>query len=47
MKTTLQDAVKGMEVKNWEKREYSSGQRVVYVRFVPKKPAVIVNMKEG
>ena len=43
----LNEAIKGMEVKNWEKREHSSGQCVVYVRFVPKEPAVTFDVKEG
>ena len=35
MKTikTLQEAVTGMVVNDWEERIYSSGRRVVYVRY--------------
>jgi len=43
----LQEAIKGMAVKSWELREYSSGKRKVYVRFVPKRSAPIVNVKEA
>ena len=32
-KKKLNDAIKGMYVRNWEIREDSSGRRVVYVRF--------------
>ena len=42
---TLAEAIKGMEVKNWEMREHSDGRCVVYVRFVPKPPAVTVEVK--
>ena len=37
-KKKLSDAIKGMQVKNWEARENSDGKRVVYVRFIPKVP---------
>ncbi len=47
MKKTLSEAIKGMQVKNWEVRENSFGKRVVYVRFVPKTPTVTVNVKES
>ena len=47
MKKTLAETIKGMEVKNWEKREHSNGKSVVYVRFVPKQPDVTVEVKEG
>ena len=46
MKKKLQEAIKGMEVKSWEAREYSDGKRVVYVRFAPKATAVTVNVVE-
>ena len=46
MKKKLQEAIKGMEVKNWEVREHSNGKRKVYVRFVPKATAVTVNVVE-
>ena len=42
----LQEAIKGMAVKSWELREYSSGKRKVYVRFVPKKPIETMSVKE-
>ena len=47
-KTTmkLQEAIKGMGVKSWERRENSSGKCTVYVRFVPKKPIETKNVKE-
>ena len=35
-----------MTVKNWELREHSSGKRRVYVRFVPKKTAPTMSVKE-
>ena len=44
MKTTLADAIKGMQVKNWEVREHSDGKRAVYVRFAPKEPTLTVNV---
>ena len=47
MKKTLSEAIKGMQVKNWEVRENSLGKRVVYVRFVPKTPSVTVNVNES
>ena len=31
----LNEAIKGMGVKSWERRENSSGKRKVYVRFSP------------
>ena len=42
----LHEAIKGMEVKSWERRENSSGKRKVYVRFVPKKPVETMSAKE-
>ena len=47
-KTTmkLQEAIKGMGVKSWERRENSSGKCTVYVRFVPKSSAPTVSVKE-
>ena len=46
MKKTLAEAVKGMQVKNWEVREHSNGKRVVYVRFAPKEPAITMNVNQ-
>ena len=43
----LNEAIKGMEVKGWERRESSNGKCVVYVRFAPKSPAPTVNVKEA
>ena len=43
----LHEAIKGMEVKSWERRESSDGKCTVYVRFVPKSPAPTVNVKEA
>ena len=43
----LNEAIKGMAVKNWERRENSDGKRVVYVRFAPKESSVTVDVKEG
>ena len=43
----LNEAIKGMAVESWEAREYSSGRRKVYVRFVPKKPVETVDVKEA
>ena len=43
----LNEAIKGMEVKSWERRENSSGKCTVYVRFVPKSSAPTVNVKEA
>ena len=42
----LNEAIKGMEVKSWERRENSSGKCTVYVRFVPKSSAPTVSVKE-
>ena len=42
----LNEAIKGMEVKSWERRENSNGKCTVYVRFVPKKPAPTISVKE-
>ena len=42
----LQEAIKGMGVKSWERRENSSGKCTVYVRFVPKKPIETMDVKE-
>ena len=46
MKKKLSDAIKGMQVESWEVREHSSGKRKVYVRFVPKKTAPTMSVKE-
>ena len=43
----LNEAIKGMEVKSWERRENSSGKCTVYVRFVPKSSAPTVSVKEA
>ena len=43
----LQDAIKGMKVKNWEIREDSNGKRIVYVRFVPKTPDFEISVNEA
>ena len=42
----LQEAIKGMGVKSWERCENSSGKCKVYVRFVPKKPIETMDVKE-
>ena len=42
----LNEAIKGMEVKSWERRENSNGKCTVYVRFVPKSSAPTVSVKE-
>jgi hypothetical protein len=42
----LHEAIKGMEVKSWERRENSNGKCTVYVRFVPKSSAPTVSVKE-
>jgi hypothetical protein len=43
----LHEAIRGMEVKSWERRENSSGKCTVYVRFVPKSSAPTVSVKEA
>jgi hypothetical protein len=43
----LNEAIKGMEVKSWERRESSNEKCVVYVRFAPKSSAPTINMKEA
>ena len=40
----LQEALRGMKVKNWEMRVNDRGRRVVYVRFAPKEPAITMNV---
>ena len=47
MKKSLQEAIKGMQVRNWEVREHSNGRRVVYVRFEEKRPSLTVDVKES
>ena len=47
MKKKLADAIRGMQVESWEVREYSSGTRKVYVRFVRKKPVVTVEVSQS
>ena len=44
MKKTLAEAIKGMQVKSWEVREHSDGNRVVYVRCAPKESAITMNV---
>ena len=46
-KMKLNEAIRGMEVKGWERRESSNGKCVVYVRFAPKSSAPTVNVKEA
>ena len=46
-KKSLAEAIKGMQVRNWEVREHSNGRRVVYVRFEEKRPALTVDVKEA
>ena len=43
----LAEAIKGMQVRNWEVREHSNGKRVVYVRFEEKRPSFTVDVKEA
>ena len=43
----LNEAIKEMAVKNWERRENSDGKRVVYVRFAPKESSVTIDVKDG
>ena len=45
-KMKLHEAIKGTEVKSWERRENSDGKCTVYVRFVPKSSAPTVSVKE-
>ena len=47
MKKTLADAIKGMQVRSWEVREYSNGRRVVYVRFEERRPSLTIDVKEA
>ena len=47
MKKTLADAIKGMQVRNWEVREHSNGRRVVYVRFEERRPSLTIDVKEA
>ena len=47
MKKTLADAIKGMQVRNWEVREHSNGRRVVYVRFEERRPSLTSDVKEA
>ena len=42
----LQEALKGMKVKNWETRLNDRGQRVVYVRFSEKPSPITVTVNE-
>ena len=46
IKMKLHEAIRGMEVKSWERRENSDGKCTVYVRFVPKSSAPTVSVKE-
>ncbi len=45
MRKRLAETIKGMRVKKWEERKYSSGYHAVYVHFIPKEPVVTVNVK--
>ena len=47
MKKKLAEAIKGMQVENWEVREHSNGKRKVYVRFTQKKPVVTVDVNQS
>ena len=42
----LQEALKGMKVKNWEMRIDNRGRRVVYVRFSEKPSPITVTVNE-
>ncbi len=44
---TMQEALKGMKVKNWEMRLNDKGRKVVYVRFIEKKPDVTVEVTDS
>ncbi len=39
-KTSLADALRGMRVKNWERREQSNGKIVLYVRYIEQEPII-------
>ena len=43
----LQEALKGMKIKNWEMRIDDKGRKVAYVRFTEKEPVMSVDVKEG
>ena len=43
----LQEALKGMKIKNWEMRSDDKGRKVVYGRFTEKEPVMSVDVKEG
>ena len=45
-KLTLSDALRGMRVKNWERRQSSEGATVVYVRYVEVEPIVTTQVVE-
>ena len=47
MKKNLAEAIKGMQVRNWEVREHSNGKRVVYVRFEEKRPSFTVDVNQS
>ena len=47
MKKNLAEAIKGMQVRNWEVREHSNGKRVVYVRIEARRPSLTVDVKEA
>ena len=42
----LNETLKGMKIKSWEKRENSNGQVVVYVRFVKSTPECVATITE-
>jgi len=43
----LQEALKGMKIKNWEMRIDDKGFMVMYARFTEKEPVMSVDVKEG
>ena len=43
---TLADALRGMRVKSWERREQSNGATVVYVRYVEEEPVITTTVVE-
>lgn len=42
----LNEAIKGMKIKEWEKREFSNGRVVVYVRFAKASPDCVATITE-
>lgn len=45
-KTSLAEALRGMRVKNWERRETSDGNVVVYVRYIEQEPILTTQVVE-